>query len=274
MSETSKQWIQGCAIGCAALVVFSVFAIVGMTFAMRSAFTDAHEDRRVLNQQYGNVDAFTPAADGSIPEDRLTAFLEVRTALAEVHAKVVSVDSEMGDFEELTEDGDPPLRVALPAVARLTKAMMGLPKVFGEIERTRNRALVEAGMGLGEYTYIYAMAYHDQLVEPDGNVYLFGSSAANSRVREELRAMIRRQLEAARDERGEDDAWTVSLKAESDALEADQERIPWEEGLPASISDCVEPFRERLDETYSAAAAEFDLLNSTVRHGGLQIEMS
>ncbi len=35
--------------------------------------------------------------------------------------------------------------------------MMGLPFVFGEIERTRNRALVEAGMGLGEYTYIYVV---------------------------------------------------------------------------------------------------------------------
>jgi hypothetical protein len=273
VSESAKQWFQGCAIGCGALVVVSIFLLAGFTLSMRGAFEDAREDRDVLVERFGAPDDYTPAVDGCVPGDRLIAFLAVREAMAAVHAEVASVDNEMGDFDALAEDGDPPMRVALPAVARLTKAMLGLPKVFGEIEKTRNSALVEAGMGLGEYTYIYAMSYHDQLVDPEPNVYLFGGSAANGRVRDELRGMIRRQLETAEAESPDDDAWSSVLAAELASLETDEARIPWEDGLPPSIAVCIDPFRERLDATYSAAAAEFDLLNSEVKRGGLAIEM-
>lgn len=253
--------------------MFSVFLVVSFSLSMRGAFKDALDDRQLLVDQFGTVESYTPPVDGGIAEDRLMAFLTVREALAEVHAEVIAVDGEMGDFEKLAEDGDPPMRVALPAVARLTKSMIGLPKIFGEIEKARNRALVEADMGLGEYTYIYAMAYHDQLVEPKGNVHLFGGSAANQRVREELRGMIRRQLEGAAKTVPGDEEWTAAVAAELDALEADEERIPWSDGLPPSVAACFGPFRDRLDATYSAAAAEFELLNSTVSNGGLQITM-
>jgi hypothetical protein len=203
----------------------------------------------------------------------VAAFLTVREALAEIHGEIESVDREMGDFEELADDGEPPLRVALPAIARLTKSMIGLPKVFGEIEQVRNRALVEVDMGLGEYTYVYVMAYHDELVDPDDKVHLFSSSADNRRVREELRGMIRRQFEAAEAVGSKDDEWTAALAAELAALDADDDRIPWEDELPAIIAESFELRRERLDESYSAAAAEFELLNSTVKNGGLQITM-
>ena len=151
--------------------------------------------------------------------------------------------------------------------------MMGLPWVFGEIERTRNRGLVEAGMGLGEYTYIYVVAYHDELISPESESNLFSASATNSRVRADLRGMIERQLATARAERREDEELVTALAAEWDALEADDRRIPWQDGLPAQIADSFSDHRQRLDATYSAAAAEFELLNSTIRGGGLSIEM-
>lgn len=273
MSETTKQWVHGCAIGCGALAIFSIFLLVGFTVSMRGAFVDAHHDRDVLQQQFGTTEDYTPAADGCVAPDRLSVFLDVREALTEVHARVVSVDAEMGEFEKLTENGEPPMRVALPAVARLTKSMLGLPKVFGEIEKGRNKALVEAGMGLGEYTYIYVMAYHDEIVDPKGNVYLFGASAANSRVREDLRGMIERQLGAVQADDAQDETWVATLTGELAALGADPDRVPWSDGLPALMAACFDSHRGKLNETYSAAAAEFDLLNSTVSNGGLQITM-
>ena len=240
---------------------------------MRTAFDDAHDDREILEQRFGDHEVFTPAVDGSVTDDRVSAFLAVREALAEIHAEIEDVDREMGDFEDLTEDGEPQLRKALPAVFRMTKSMMGLPWVFGEIERARNRALVEAEMGLGEYTYIYIVAYHDELVSPKSEANLFGASAANRRVRATLRGMIERQLSAARAERAEDDELVTALAAELDALESDDRRILWQDGLPEPIAECFGPYRERLDATYSTAAAEFELLNSTIRAGGLSIEM-
>jgi len=253
--------------------VLFVLMIIGMSFSMRRAFDDAHSDREILEEQFGDHDVFTPAVDGAVTGDRVSAFLVVREALAEIHADIEDVDREMGDFEGIADDGEPELRVALPAVFRLTRSMMGLPWVFGEIERTRNRGLVEAGMGLGEYTYIYVVAYHDELVNPESESNLFSASAANSRVRADLRGMIERQLATARTERREDEELVTALTAEWDALEADDRRIPWQDGLPAQITDSFSDHRQRLDATYSAAAAEFELLNSTIRGGGLSIEM-
>ena len=240
---------------------------------MRTAFDDAHDDREILEQRFGDHEVFTPAIDGSVADDRVSAFLAVREALAEIHAEIEDVDREMGDFEKITADGEPAFREALPAMFRLTKSMMGLPWVFGEIERTRNRGLVEAGMGLGEYTYIYVVAYHDELISPESESNLFTASAANSRARSDLRGMIERQLATARAERGEDDELVTALAAEWDAMEADDRRIPWQDGLPEQIIGSFAAHRERLDATYSVAAAEFELLNSTIRAGGLQIVM-
>lgn len=254
------------------MVLFSIFLLVGFTVSMRTAFNAAHEDRLLLTERFGTSTEFTPGFDGVITDDRIVAFLAVREALVEIHQELESVDREMGSFEELAGDGEPQLIVVLPAIARLTKSMIGLPKVFGEIEQTRNRALVETDMGLGEYTYIYVMAYHDELVAPDAEVNLFTAGADNKRVREDLRGMIRRQLEDAKAATS-DDEWIASLTTELAALDADEDRIPWEDVLPATIAECFEPRRERLTETYSAASAEFELLNSTLRNGGLQINM-
>jgi len=273
VSETSGQWIKGCALGCGGLVVLFVLLIVGMSVSMRTAFDDAHEDREILEQRFGDHEVFTPAIDGSVTDDRVLAFLTVREALVEIHADIEEADSEMGEFEELADGEEPPLRVALPAVFRLTKTMMGLPWIFGEIERTRNRALVEAEMGLGEYAYIYVVAYHGELVAPESDSNLFSASAANSRVRADLRGMIERQLAAARTELGEDHEVVTALAAEVSFLDVDDGRIPWQDGLPDRIAACFAPYRERLDAGYSGAAAEFELLNSTIRGGGLSIQM-
>lgn len=272
MSESSGQWLKGCALGCGGLVVLFVLFIVGMSVSMRTAFNEAHADREILEQQFGEVEVFTPAVDGSVPRDRVEAFLAVRGALAEIHAEIEDVDHEMADFEIVANREEPPLKETLPAVFRLTKSMMGLPFVFGEIERTRNRALVDAGMGLGEYAYIYVMAYHDQELSDNSEANLFTASAANNRVRADLRGMIERQLAAARAE-GADEDLQAALAAEMDALAADDRRVPWQDGLPEQILASFAPRREAIDATYSTAAAEFALLNSTIRGGGMSIQM-
>jgi hypothetical protein len=248
--------------------------IVGMSVSMRSVFDDAQEDRRALAEQFGEDDAFVPAVDGSVAAPRVEAFLAVREALAGVHAEIEAVDREMAELDEIEEGEQPPLRETLPMVFRLTRSMMGLPWIFGEIERTRNRALVENGMGLGEYSYIFVLAYHDQIVDPTEEAILFNSSAAGARVRASLRGMVERQLLVAESEDLPDEDLVAALAAELEALDADESRILWQDGLPESIATSFAGFRDRLDATYSTAAAEFELLNSSVEAGGLRIEMN
>jgi hypothetical protein len=245
-----------------------------MTFSIRSAFHDAHSDREVLMTEYDAGEGFTPAVDGSVTPERMTVFLEVRDALGRVRADLDAVDAEMGDFDELAGEEEPPVRVALPAVARLTRSILALPWIFGEIERTRNRALVEAGMGLDEYTYVYFVSYHDEILDPDGDFHLFGGTAVNDRIREQLVDMLRRQLEAARSDASIGEEWVDTLAGEVAALDRDPDRLPWPDGLPVAIAGSISPYRERLDAGYSVAAAELELLNSTIRNGGLTIEMN
>jgi len=50
------------------------------------------------------------------------------------------------------------------------------------------------------------------------------------------------------------------VNAELQTLEADPERIPWEDGLPEEFEAGLEPYRERLEATYSPATNPFELL--------------
>ncbi|MEE4271497.1 MAG: hypothetical protein V2I67_07485 [Thermoanaerobaculales bacterium] len=273
MSESSKKWFRGCGAGCLVMIVVAVLGTALLVFSMRSAFVDAAYHREKLDRRFGSAAAFTPAADGSVPEDRVEVFLSVRSALEPVVADVVKIDGEMGEFEKLAEEEDPPLRVALPAIARLSRSMLSMPRVFGAMEEARNAALADAGMGLGEYIYNYVMAYHQELLQPSHAVHLFGGSAVNGRVRDDLRGMMRRQLKVAEGAGEADSEWTGLLAAEVAALDADPERIPWQGGLPTAVARSFESFRGDLDAVYWPATAELDLLNSTVTHGGLQIVM-
>jgi hypothetical protein len=271
VSETAGRWFKGCALGCGGLIIFGVLAIVGMTFSLRAPFQEAHDDRQILEEHFGVASAFTPPVDGRIAPERVEAFLMVRDALAPIRAEFERVDREVGDFDELGTDEQPTIGEALPAVARLTKTVMGLPWLLGEIERARNRALVEAEMGLGEYAYIYVLAYHDQLTEPASASEMFSGTVLNDRLQDELLEMLRRQHAAAVaiEHPGSD-----VLVDEIAELERDHDRLPWQDGLPASVAASFEPYRARIDATFSAAAAEFELMNSTVKRGGLTIEMS
>lgn len=275
MSDSSGQWVKGCAIGCGAIALIVVLFMVGMTFSVRSAFDDAQRDRETLASEHGARDSYTPPVTGVVAPDRVEAFLRVRDAMAGALGGIEAIDHEMGEFEQLADnDEPPPMRVALPAIARLTKTMFGMPWVLGDIERTRNRALVDNGMGLGEYSYLYFVAFHDRIVDPGAGSQLFGDSAVNRRVRSELRAMLHRQRDAAAAELPDNDPWLAALDREVAALDGDHSRIPWQNGLPEPISSGLAPFGDRIDATYSAAAAELELLNSTVGGGGLNIQMN
>jgi hypothetical protein len=54
------------------------------------------------------------------------------------------------------------------------------------------------------------------------------------------------------DERDLPGGWREALSEEVAAMEDEDLRLPWEEGLPAVIEASLEPYRERLSESYSA----------------------
>jgi hypothetical protein len=127
-------------------------------------------------------------------------------------------------------------------------------------------------MGLGEYTWIYWLTYHawlghpadesllDEYLQvrgdPEGSVQMhiegFDPEEARWQLRRDIRAMLRNLEEELAAGSG-----TVELHdlviAELEALDADPGRIPWGDGLPEAFAAGLEPYRERLEASYSPA---------------------
>ncbi len=82
---------------------------------------------------------------------------------------------------------------------------------------------------------------------------------ATWRLRRDVTAMLR-NLEEDLATDSELSGLRELVAAELQALEADPERIPWEDGLPKDFAIGLESYRDRLESTYSAATNPFELL--------------
>ena len=77
--------------------------------------------------------------------------------------------------------------------------------------------------------------------------------------------MLENQLEVVQSLGGEE-ADLAALEAEVAAMESDERRIPWQDGLPLPIAGSLAPFRAELDELFCTAMAPLELMINE-RHG-------
>ena len=280
MAGAGKKWLIGCGIGCGLLIL--VVAGIGTVgyfgvkrFADRAGRIEATFE--MMDTEYGHPSEFVPGIDGSIPTDRMEVFLAVRDDMQEVQQEV------SGLFRTL--DGTDEAGV----IAKAKAGMKFIPSLLIFIEE-RNQIMLDNGMGVGEYQYIYSLAYYGLLgKEPsDGPAFTVTSDdddhdESNWRwdigagksdeedIRDKREREVRRfvnrvqsrvaanQLEALDEQAGDVDyldsgldtaAWRAELAAEAAAMDRESLRLLWEEGLPAQIRDSLEPYRDRLDATY------------------------
>ena len=155
---------------------------------------------------------------------------------------------------------------------------------IAEFMKGRNQALLDAGMGMGEYYYIYVIGYFSWLGKhpgdgPDFQIDESGSDEIRvgeldrEEVREERRdlfirrihrmllPMLHNQLDklASGGVSEAQSGWRASLEAEIQAMEKDRFRLPWQEGLPARTEASLEPFRSRLEQSYNAMTNPLEL---------------
>jgi hypothetical protein len=263
--------LKGCLIGCGVLILLGIGLSVGGPLLMMRPFQRAIDTRQELDQRFGEQDAYTPAADGSIAAARIEVFLAVRSELAGVCAEMTASFTQMKSMERFDDQEEVSRSEVLREAVKTVRSAFGVPVAMAGLFETRNRALLEAEMGLGEYTYIYVMAFHQLLLEENEYDELMDDEAINSRVSAVLRELLRRQLVALR-ETPADPAGAAVLEAEIDALERDRDRIPWQDGLPAAIASSLEPYRTRLDESFCPATAAIDL-RINERQGVVSIEL-
>jgi hypothetical protein len=270
MAKKSK-WLLGCGLGCAGFLVLIVLVVmVGISLrrtAMRS-FEAAEAIRVDLEKQFGAPDDFVPAADGAIPAERLEIFLSVREATQEYRTRIARFFSSIPMDEETGQEPDSrPFREKVGTVFQRMKSAVGMSEDMGHLFEARNRALLDRGMGLGEYTYIYVLAYYSWLGHsiddgPGRNANRsFVITRSRSRMHRDLLKMLSNQLSALA-ESGEDEAssrWRSELTGEIEAMENNEERLPWEDSVPRNIAESLEPFRDRLERSYSPLTNPFEL---------------
>jgi hypothetical protein len=282
-SNTTKKWLVGCGIGCAVIILILIVLGVGGYMFFKNLigeFEVQEELMATLTERYGEIRDFCPEPDGSISPTRIEAFLSVREAFAPFQEKLEISMQELQDRAEQTE-----VEVKKPKnIFEMVKLGFGLIPQIAEFLKFRNQALLDAEMGMGEYYYIYAISYFSwlgKLPEDGPDFEVMGPEDSESRwgerdrdeIREERRdSMLRRlhrtllpmlqnQLEklvatGASETLSE---WDELLKAEIQAMEEDRFRLPWEDGLPDVINASLEPFQDRLEQSYNPMTNPFEL---------------
>jgi hypothetical protein len=271
MAGSGKKWLIGCAIAFVIGILIVAALIYGGIQLGRRAVERIEEVEAAggaLNDRFGDANSYVPDADGRIRPERLEAFLNARAATAPFRQEMESTLSTLDDSDS-SEGG---------SGGFLGKGRAGLklvPQVFG-FYGERADACLQAEIGLGEYTYIYVVAYygflHKQVAAGPGFDLVTSGDGGNNRgrgrddfaVREARREMIlstsrelfldllQNQLDASRLlPRPGPEPWEAELQLEIEKLQGDPYRLPWNDGLPEQLANSIEPYRERLESSWS-----------------------
>ena len=287
MAGSMKNWLIGCGLGCGLLIALGAGLGAAGYFGVRHVAKRAEgleAARDSLIARFGPPEAYAPPADGSLPPERIEAFLMARHLMAPVRERTSRTLAVLDG----TSGGNLPERV---------RAGVNLvPHMLAFIE-DRDRALLQAGLGTGEYQYLYSLAYFSLLGKDPGDGpgfalvargdsgeggrdWTLGSShdsGGDSRqretarrdredlVREELnriqRENLRRQLEALDAQGGDGSraAWRATLTAELQRLTDERRSLAWDQGLPPALRASLEPFRDRLEQSYDGMTGVLEL---------------
>lgn len=279
-SNTNK-WLIGCGIGCGAVILLLIVAIgIGAFFVkdIVKGFQSADKSQKRMEERFGQIGDFTPDPDGGLNPGRVSRFLSVRDSISwcrmELERSLEKITDKIGDMDR----GDK----SLWGVFSVVKKGFGFIPRIAQYYEIRNEALLDQGMSLGEYDYLYVLLYYSYLGKnpEDGPEFAlvgerdgvhFNSGDWNGeedeeseedlleqrrativkRIRRIIRPMMERQLASLQENYGASPAWKRQLSQEIDALKQDQERIPWQDGLPLAFWTGLDPFRSRLESSYS-----------------------
>jgi len=236
---------------------------------------EAAADR--LETALGTIDDWTPDVADPLPPERLDVFLAVRSATS---PEVAALEAVLADTPpDALTDENTSAKAKVGAVLRMLRRMIGSVAAY---LAARDEALLDAGMGPGEYGWIYVLAYHSWLdapvdagpvvtkpvgrhVSPRTGERLFGEDHdrySPSRVRRAVRRLcvppFRRMVEAAR---RTGDPRLPDLEAELARLESRPDAVPWENGLPPELEAVLAARGTELEGSWRPAVHPFETVH-------------
>lgn len=272
MDKGDRSTGRGCALF--AVVLLMVPIVVVGTVAVRTwvPLHQARESLDELERTLGIEARYTPAPLGEISPERMELFLGLRVSLARICADYGEVQEGFDTVASLDSTGGKNAEQTIRAVHELGGAALEITPFLARFFELRNKELLAASMGFEEYSYIYALAYHDHLLSEDTRAEIFSDGDALSpEASRMLRGCLARQLKAALPEEP-GTPWRTSLEEELERMDGDPSRLPWQDGLPEMIEASVAPYREQLDDAFCAATAGLEMERGSRRALRLALE--
>lgn len=159
MAGSAKNWLIGCGVGCGFLIV------LGLGLGAAGFYGVKHVAKRAdrieatgaaLAERFGPPESYVPPADGSLDPARIEAFLDARRRMAPARERTAK---SLAVLDGSAGGGVP---------AKIVAGANFVPTLLSFMEE-RDKALLDAGIGNGEYRYLYTLAYFDLLGKDPGD---------------------------------------------------------------------------------------------------------
>ena len=259
MGKTNRSAVKGCAILAAVIlgVPLLVVAVVGVKTWV--PLQEAGEALDELDRSLGREATYLPAPSGEILAERMELFLDLRTSLVTACEDYGAVQKGFDSVASLESEDRKDSKEVGNAAFDLGGAALSITPFLARFFELRNDALLAASMGLQEYSYIYAAAYHDLLLSSQTRNEIFSNgNALSPEASKLLRGCLARQLEGVRQTDGET-PHLGALEAELKMMEDDPSRLIWQDGLPNTVRATIMPYRQRLDLVFCGATAGLEM---------------
>ena len=155
-----KLWL-GIGCGFALLIVVGFFGVANWySGRINQEYKEVRDTEKALLAATEGDEGFMLPHGGIPASDRIEVFLAVRKDLVPWRRTMASASGQFGTDRERQRAG------GIKDLLRVVNTGSDLMPVYAGFWIARNEALLEHGMGPGEYSYIYRLAYRTGL-EPD-----------------------------------------------------------------------------------------------------------
>jgi hypothetical protein len=265
-------------IGCAIVAGILVLTLVGGGVFVASwvkkempDFEQVEQSREALVAQHGTREDYAPRLDGLLRPERIEAFLAVRESLMTTRSDIATRTEALFARAHGEQWDDRGLFQKIGDAFSMARGGIGLVREGAGYIGARVDQLLAAGMGEGEYTYLYSLMVYSWLewdaIEEFGDDWFVEHDMENvpEEFRDEYRRMFVRQL---RNQRAALEEKTERSAEEAAMFERVQEviqkardtphRFPYEgEALPEHWRSVLEPYRDRFTATLPTTPAEY-----------------
>ena len=230
---------------------------------MTSGVRETKRLEQILIDRFGWAENYMPPGDGGIDPKRIEAFIRIRETLQPRCAEYQAVLAGIKNLELLETDHEGhPENPGSTGLQGLKSVFRSGPEML-EYTKTRNRALLDSGMGLGEYLYLYLGSYGEQLsAEAVSTFSKMEEAYISDRARTEYAQILNNQIAALESSPSPASLadLTETLRAEIRSLEDGSHPAPWPHGPIGKTREALAPFRQQLDALYCSGIARIELL--------------